>query len=163
MDFEALLELAERNPDDGSLIARLLVHSAQIDASRLPDEQQGRLYNLLAHVFATLATGPHNALQTALQRALTQPAVLEYFERQMEETGDFWNMLENNRAAPVILALLCTHDDPAIAQKAALALGYTGSGLAHDMLQRWLEEGANKKLIRAAELALPYFSASADE
>jgi hypothetical protein len=158
MDFEALLELAEHNPDDGSLIARLLVQSAQVEVSLLPDELQGRLYNLLAYVFATQASGPHNALQTALQRALTQPAVLEYFERQMEQTGDFWDMLANNRAAPVILALLCTHDDPAIAQKAALALGYTGSGLAHEMLQRWLEEGANKKLVRAAELALPYFS-----
>ena len=81
----------------------------------------------------------------------------------MEAMGDFWEMLEQNRAAPVILALLCTHDDTAIAEKAALALGYTGSGLAHDMLLRWLDERANKKLVRAAELALPYFSASTDE
>ncbi len=163
MEFEALLERAERNPGDGSLIARLLVQGAQVDASRLPDELQGRLYNLLAYVFATLEGGPHNALQTALQRALTQPAVLEYFERQMEATGDFWNMLENNKAAPVILALMCTHDDPAIAEKAALALGYTGSQLAYDMLQRWLVEGANRKLVHAAELAMPYFSAQQDD
>ena len=83
MEFETLLELAERNPGDGSLIARLLIQSAQVDVAHLPEDEQGRLYNLLAHAFATLAGGPHNALQTALQRALTQPAVLEYFERQM--------------------------------------------------------------------------------
>jgi hypothetical protein len=163
MEFEALLELAERDPDDGSLIAGLLIQSAQIDVSRLPEDKQGRLYNLLAQVFANLASGPHNALQMGLQRALTQPAVLEYFERQMTASGDFWQMLEQNESAPVILALLCTHDDPAIAEEAALALGYTGSHPAYDMLQRWLAEGTNKKLVRAAELALPYFSVQRDE
>jgi len=157
MELEALLELAEARPDDGSLVASLLVQSAQIDIQGLPEEEQERIYNLFAYVFATVATAPHSALQAALQRALTQPNVLEYFERRMEASADFDDMMENNPAAPIILALLTTHDDPEIAEGAAIALSYTGSRVAYDMLQRWLHDGTNQKLSRAAEFALAYF------
>jgi hypothetical protein len=163
MDFEALLDRAEREPGNGGLIANLLIQTAQIDMTSLPEEEQARLYNLMAYVFANMGSGPHNALQTALQRALSQPPVLEYFQRRMEASADFVEMLQNNPAAPVILALLCTHDDPQIAEKAAIAVGYSGSRLAYDMFQRWLAEGTSKKLSRAAELALPYFAAESDE
>ena len=157
MEFESLLELAEERPDDGTLVASLLVHSAQVDMQSLPEDEQERLYNLFAYVFATVATGPHSALQAALQRALTQPFVLEYFQRRMEASAGFDDMMENNPAAPIILALLCSHDDPAIAEGAAIALSYTGSRVAYDMLQRWLNDNSNKRLSRAAELALSYY------
>lgn len=157
MDFDGLLEQAERDPEDGNLIAALLVQHARLDPDSLSEYQQERLYNLLAYVFTNLEGGSHNALHAALQRALIQPAVLEYFERRMRESGDFSAMLETNPAAPVILALLCSHDDPEIAHKAALALAYTGSTLAYHMLQRWMSDVTNKKLYHAAELALPYF------
>jgi hypothetical protein len=157
MDFETLLAQAEKNPDDGALIASLLVRSAQVNVETLPDSEQERVYNLFAFVFANLESGPHNALQTALQRALSQPAVLEFYLRRMEASADFLDMLQNNAAAPVILALLCSHDDSKIAEKAAIALAYTGSELAYNMLTRWLNEGTNKKLVRAAQVALPYF------
>ncbi len=163
MDFDAVLEQAERNYFDSRLIATLLVQSAQVDIENLPEAQKERLYNLLASAFFDLASSPHNALQAALQRALTQPWVMEYLQRQMEASADFLDMLQNNAAAPVVLALLCTHDDPAIAERAAIALGYSGSRIAHDMLQRWLTDRTNKKLVRAAELALPYFSAIPEE
>lgn len=162
MDFEALLEQAERDPADGKLIATLLIQSTRLDAS-LSDEQRERLYNLFAYVFTTLEGSSHDALHTALQRALLQPAVLEYFQRQMESSPDMLETVRTNVAAPVILALLCTHDDPKIAHRAALALGYTGSRLAYEMLLRWQAEGTNKKLVQAAELALPYFNESAEE
>ena len=113
--------------------------------------------------FFDLASSPHNALQAALQRVLTQPWVMEYLQRQMEASANFLDMLQNNTAAPVVLALLCTHDDEAIAEKAAIALGYSGSRIAYDMLQRWQSDGTNKKLVRAAELALPHFSAIQEE
>ncbi len=157
LDFDSLLSETEYDPDNKQLVGALLIRSAQIDAATLSESQQERLFNLLAYVFVNIAGGAHNALQAALQRALTQPAVLEYFEHRVEASTDFVQMLENNPAAPVILALLCGHDDPEIAEKAALALGYTKSHMAYDMLQRWLTEGTNKKLVRAAELALPYF------
>src|SRR5260221_3449578 len=157
MDFDAVLEQAERNYFDSQLIATLLVQSAQVDIENLPEAQKERLYNLLASAFFDLASSPHNALQAALQRALTQPWVMEYLQRRMEASADFLDMLQNNAAAPVILALLCSHDDPKIAEKAAIALGYTGSELAYNMLTRWLNEGTNKKLVRAAQIALPYF------
>src|SRR4051812_36370862 len=163
MDLEALIEKAEQNLEDGKLIATLLIRAAQVDPETLPEQLQERLYNLYAYVFANKAGGSHNALQTALQRALVQPPVIEYFQRRMEASTDFVDMLENNPAAPVILALLCTHDDPVIAERAAIALGYSGSTLAYAMLQRWLEEGTNRKLVRAAELALPYFTARSDD
>jgi hypothetical protein len=163
MEIETLLERAEQDPDNGTLIGTLLVKSAQLDIERLPEHLQERLYNLFAYAFVNVASGPHNALQTALQRALLQPAVMEYFWRRMEASKGFVDMLEKNAAAPVLLALLCTHDDLDIARKAAMALGYTGSRIAYDMLQRWLAEGNNKKLIRAAEIALPFFSATQDE
>ena len=157
MELEALLELAEARPDDGTLVASLLVHSAQIDIQSLPEPEQERLYNLFAYVFAMVATAPHSALQAALQRVLTQPYVLEYFQRRMEASAGFDDMLENNPAAPIILALLCSHDDPVIAEGAAIALSYTGSRLAYDMLQRWLHDNTNRKLARTAEFALAYF------
>src|SRR5260370_36507210 len=157
MDFETLLAKAEKNPDDGALIASLLVRSAQVNVETLPDLQQERVYNLFAFVFANLESGPHNALQTALQRALSQPAVLEFFQRRMEASANFLDMLQNNAAAPVILALLCSHDDPKIAEKAAIALAYTGSELAYNMLTRWLNEGTNKKLVRPPKVGLPHF------
>jgi hypothetical protein len=162
MDLEALIERAEQFPEDGKLIANLLIRAAHADAQTLPEEVQERLYNVYAYVFATNASGSFSAIQTALQRALTQPPVIEYFQRRMEASTDFFEMLNNNPAAPVLLALLCTHDDPEIAERAAMALGYSGSTLAHGMLQRWLDEGSNKKLVRAAQIALPYFSARND-
>jgi CheY-like chemotaxis protein len=158
MQFEALLSQAEQNPDDGKLIAALLIQSGHVDMESLPEAEQERLYNLLAYTFSTVANGPFNALQAALQRALTQPPVLAYFQRRMEASADFLDMMQNNPAAPVILALLCTHEDERIAQKAAIALGYSGNQFAYDMLQRWQLETSNKKLQRAAQLALPYFS-----
>src|SRR5262245_38990738 len=118
MDFDELLEQAEQDPEDGNLIAALLIQQARLEPDGLTENQMARLYNLLAYVFTTLEGGPHNALHAALQRALIQPPVLEYFERRMEESGDFNAMLENNPAAPIILALLCSHDDPEIAHKA---------------------------------------------
>ena len=157
MDFDDLLEQAEHDPEDGNLIAALLVQRTRLEPDGLSEAQQERLYNLLAYVFTSLESGPHNALHAALQRALIQPPVLEYFERRMRASGDFSAMLETNPAAPVILALLCSHDDQEIAHKAALALGYTGSTLAFHMLQRWLSDVTNKRLYHAAELALPYF------
>ena len=157
MDFDGLLEQAEQDPEDGNLIAALLIQQARLEPDSLTEPQQERLYNLLTYVFTNLESGPHNALHAALQRALIQPNVLEYFERRMRESGDFSVMLETNPAAPIILALLCSHDDPEIAHKAALALGYTGSSLAYHMLQRWMSDVTNKRLYHAAELALPYF------
>ncbi len=158
MDFDELLGATEQDPENRELVGALLIRSAQVDLDSLPEGQQERLYNLLAYVFVQSVGGTHSALQAALQRALTQPAVLAYFERRVEASANFVQMLENNPAAPIILALLCGHDDPEIAEKAALALGYTNSQMAYEMLQRWLAEGTNKKLVRAAELALPYFS-----
>jgi hypothetical protein len=163
MGFDDVLEQAERNYFDSRLIATLLVQSSQVEIENLPDEKKERLYNLLASAFFDLASSTHNALQAALQRALTQPWVMEYLQHQMEASANFLDMLQNNAAAPVVLALLCSHDDEAIAQKAAIALGYSGSQIAYDMLQRWQMEGNNKKLVRAAELALPYFSTMQEE
>ena len=94
MDFETLLAKAEKNPDDGALIASLLVRSAQVKVETLPDSQQERVYNLFAFVFANLESGPHNALQTALQRALSQPAVLEFYLRRMEASAQQLRELE---------------------------------------------------------------------
>jgi hypothetical protein len=163
MEFSDVLEQAEQHYFDSKLIATLLVQSAQIDIESLPESTKERLYNLLASAFFDLASSPHNALQAALQRALTQPWVMAYLQRQMEASSDFLAMLQNNAAAPVVLALLCTHDDEAIAQRAAIALGYSGSRVGYDMLQRWRTDGTNKKLVRAAELALPYFTAIPEE
>src|SRR5262249_10080990 len=106
MDFESLLEQAERDPDDGNLIAALLIQHARLDAQSLSESLEERLYNLLPYVFTTLESRDHNALHAALQRALIQPPVLHYFERRMEASGDFGVMLESNPAAPIILALL---------------------------------------------------------
>jgi hypothetical protein len=163
MNFESLLDQAEQNPDSGPLIASLLIQSAQVNLNMLPEAQQERLYNLLAYVFANGANGPHNALQAALQRVLTQPPVLEYFQRRMEASGNYLEMLENNPAAPVILALLCSHDEPEIAERAAIALAYTGSQMAYEMLQRWLTDSTNRRLQRAAQVALPYFEAQSND
>lgn len=157
LDFETLLDKAEHDPEDGTLIAALLIQHARLEPDSLSESQQERLYNLLAYVFTTLESRDHNALHTALQRVLIQAPVLEYFERRMRASGDFREMLQTNPAAPIILALLCSHDDPEIAEKAAIALGYTGSPLAFSMLRRWLSDPANKRLHQAAELALPYF------
>ncbi|HLY27637.1 MAG TPA: hypothetical protein VKQ72_14930 [Aggregatilineales bacterium] len=157
LDFDELLSETEYDPDNRELVGALLIRSAQIDPTTLTEAQQERLYTVLAYVFVNVAGGSHNALQAALQRALTQPAVLEYFERRVEASTDFMDMLENNPAAPVILALLCGHEDDEIAEKAALALGYTGNRNVYRMLKRWLSEGTNKRLVRAAEIALPYF------
>jgi hypothetical protein len=79
----------------------------------------------------------------------------------MEQSTDFGEMLQNHAATPIILALLCAHDDESIARQAAVALAYTGNEVAYNMLQRWLTEGTsgtNKRLVRAAEVALPYFA-----
>lgn len=158
MKLELLLDEAERNPEDRTLVASLLIQSAQDGLETLPEEQQARLYNLLAYIFANnLAGNSYSALQTALQRALTQPPVLEYFQQRMEQSIDFGEMLKNHAATPIILALLCAHDDEDIARQAAIALAYTGNEVAYNMLQRWLTEG-NKRLVRAAEVALPYFA-----
>jgi hypothetical protein len=157
MDIESLLEKVEQAPENGALVATLLVRTSQLDLEKLPEEQQERLYNLLAYVFANMQSGPHNALQTALQKALTQPPVLEFFWRKMEQSAGFGDMLEKNAAAPVILALLCSHDDNEIARRAAIALAFTRSEGAFEMLKRWQADGMNKRLVRAAEVALPYF------
>lgn len=157
IEFENLLEQAENNPDDQQLIATLLVKSGQTNLAKLPVVKQERFYNLLAYVFANLVTGPHNALQTALQRALTQPQVLEFFWQRMEESHSFSDMLEQNAAAPVILALLCTHEDQDIAKRSAIALAYTRNEGAYAMLRRWQSDPMNKKLAKAAEIALAYF------